>query len=196
MKLSKTDPVLEKIISQISLPSRKRTANVFHDLISCILEQQIHYRSTKGTFAKLLEKASIETLIPDNFEMLEEKALKDFKMSGNKEKALLNTLEFFQAQDMDWGKMDDAEVRKALSEIKGIGRRTIDMILIYSLNRKDIFPAEDYHLKKIMSSLYGLAPGKSLVQEMKAIAEKWSPYKSIGFQYLVAWRTHNKEFKR
>lgn len=196
LELKKADPVLEKIIDQIPFPAVEATTYVFHDLMSCILEQQIHYRSTKKTFAKLLEKASIEILSPENFEELEEKALKDFKLSANKEKTILNTLEFFQAQDLDWQEMSDVEVRKALSGIKGIGKWTIDMVLIYSLNRENIFTAEDYHLKKIMPALYGLDPKKGLTREMKAIAEKWSPYKSIGFKYLVAWKASKKQLSR
>jgi DNA-3-methyladenine glycosylase II len=66
-KLKITDPILANIIAHIELPIINSTNDVFHDLMSCIIEQQIHYRSTKRIFSKALERANIEHLTLDNF---------------------------------------------------------------------------------------------------------------------------------
>lgn len=55
--LVKNDPILRNIITQIEKPFIISTNDVFHDLMSCIIEQQIHYRSTKKIFAKAMERA-------------------------------------------------------------------------------------------------------------------------------------------
>ena len=187
--LSKKDQRLKEIIEQIDLPEINPTGNLFHDLMSCILEQQIQYRSTKKTFARLLDKAGLEELSLENFEVFEEKALDGFKMSMNKVETLGRVLDFFQKEEPNWEKLEEREIRKMLSGIKGIGPWTQDMLLIYSLGRKDIFPAQDYHLKLVMSSVYGI---ESKVSQMKAIAAEWIPYRSIGVRYLLAWKAAQK----
>ena len=187
--MGEKDEKLQAIIQQIDLPEIKPTGNLFHDLMSCILEQQIHYRSTKKTFVRLLKQADLEDLSLDNFEVFEEKALEGFKMSMNKVETIGRVLDFFQNEEPNWEKMEDQEIRKILSGIKGIGPWTQDMLLMYSLGRKDIFPAQDYHLKLVMSSHYGIEPK---VSSMKAIASDWIPYRSIGVRYLWAWKAAQK----
>jgi DNA-3-methyladenine glycosylase II len=72
--LAQADPILAKIIATIPEPRTESTKDVFFDLMSCVLEQQIHYRSTKKIFQKMLEKASLKTLTLDNFTDFEKAA--------------------------------------------------------------------------------------------------------------------------
>ena len=187
--LSEKDEVLKPIIEKISLPVLTSTQAVFHDLMSCIIEQQIHYRSTKKMFAKLLQKSEIDLLTPDNFSVLEEKALQEVKLSARKYDALVQVLEFFEQNTPDWQNMPDDEVRKTLGSIKGVGKWTIDMILLYTLERDDVFPVDDYHLKQLMIRLYKLDPKTKLAANMKTIAEHWAPYRSYGVKYLLAFKS-------
>ncbi|OJJ23944.1 hypothetical protein BKI52_06225 [marine bacterium AO1-C] len=190
--LSEKDDVLKPIIEVVNLPHLVSTQDVFHDLMSCIIEQQIHYRSTKKTFAKLLQKSEIELLTPDNFSVLEEKALTDVKLSGRKYETMVQVLEFFQQNAIDWQNITDEEVRKTLGSIKGVGKWTIDMILLYTLERDNIFPVDDYHLKQLMVKLYKLDPKTKLAANMKVIAEHWEPYRSYGVKYLLAFKEFEK----
>jgi len=57
--LKKVDPILKEVIATIPFPQIVSTKNVFHDLMSCVLEQQIHYRSTKKIFQKMLDKSNL-----------------------------------------------------------------------------------------------------------------------------------------
>ena len=90
--------------------------------------------------------------------------------------------------------MSDAEVREALGSINGIGPWTVDMILLYTLERPDVFPAQDYHLRLVMEQLYNIGP-KRITAEMKKVAESWSPYRSFGVKYLLGWKEMNKQQK-
>ncbi len=74
--LKKVDPILKDIITTIPSDQVVSTKNVFHDLMSCILEQQIHYRSTKKMFQKMLNNANLTMLTLDNFPEFEKKHLK------------------------------------------------------------------------------------------------------------------------
>ena len=189
--LSQNDDVLANIISKIPVPETKSTQNVFHDLLSCIIEQQIHYRSSKKRLQKLLEKAAIKELTTSNFEQFEQKALSEVKLSVQKINTIATILEYFEQQHFNWQAMSDEAVRSNLSQIKGVGTWTIDMLLWYTLERPNIFPSDDYHLKKIMLQNYPIDTSARIKSQMKTIAKKWSPHQSTAVRYLLAW----KDFK-
>ncbi len=187
-----TDPILERIIRQISRPIFQSTKDVFHDLMSCIIEQQIHYRSTKKIFAKALERAGIEHLTLENFHLFEKHALSQIKLSTNKYETMSALMEYWNKNQLDFEKLSDEEVVVELSAIKGIGKWTIDMILLYTLGRPNIFPSDDFHLKQIMVSLYNLDPAAKLKAQMLAIAENWGNQKSLAVRYLLAFKEFQK----
>ena len=191
--LSAKDNILKQVIAEVEWLLVASTRNVFHDLLSCIIEQQIHYRSTKKTFAKLLAKASLEELTLDNFEQLEE-VLGDVKLSMKKYETLERILEFFDLHSPDWTRLSDTEVREILGSITGVGTWTVDKILLYTLERPNVFPAQDYHLRLVMEQLYNIGP-KRITAEMKKVAKNWAPYQSFGVKYLLAWKEANKSRK-
>lgn len=191
--LSKNDPILEKIIIQIPKPEIESTKDVFHDLMSCIFEQQIHYRSTKRIFAKALKKSSIEHLTLDNFYLVEEHYLKNSNLATGKYETLVAFIEYWSNNTKDFNTLSDNEVVKELSSIKGIGKWTIDMILLYTLQRKNVFPYDDFHLKQIMVSLYGLNEKVKLRSQMLEIAESWGEHKSLAVLYLLAFKKYGTE---
>lgn len=186
--LSKKDPILAKIILQIPKPEIESTNDVFHDLMSCIYEQQIHYRSTKRIFAKALEKSSIEHLTLDNFYLVEVHYLKNSNLATGKYETLLAFIDYWSNNTKDFNTLSDNEVVKELSSIKGIGKWTLDMILLYTLQRQNAFPYDDFHLKQIMVSLYGLNEKVKLKAQMLEIAENWGEHKSLTVLYLLAFK--------
>jgi DNA-3-methyladenine glycosylase II len=190
--LCERDEVLCDIISNLDLPAIESTGDVFHDLMSCIIEQQIHYRSTKQIFQNMLDAASLVRLSPDNFDQFEEAAFSPTSLSAAKYETILRILEFQQQNTIDWAALPDTEVRDILRQIKGIGPWTIDMVLLYTLGRPDVFPAEDYHLKQIMVRLYGLDPKTKLKARMTDIGRKWKPNRSLATRYLLAWKERNR----
>jgi DNA-3-methyladenine glycosylase II len=190
--LANKDTILEKIIFQIPKPTIESTNDVFHDLMSCIIEQQVHYRSTKRIFAKALERANIEHLTLDNFHLLEKHSLPQIKLAMGKYETMMSFIEYWSNNTLDFNKLSDEKVFKELSSIKGIGKWTIDMILLYTLERPNIFPFDDFHLKQIMVSLYKLDPNAKLKAQMLAVSEKWANQKSISVLYLLEWKKQNK----
>lgn len=193
--LVNADPRLGEIIQALPSPQALSTKPVFHDLMSCILEQQIHYRSTKRVFQKMLDASNLTVLRPDNFAQFEEHAFKDIKLSLKKYETVLSILDHWKQASLNWTELSDESVRKELAEIKGIGPWTIDMILIYTLDRPNVFAYDDYHIKQVMTSLYDLNPTSKLKAQMREVAEAWSPYKSLAFRYLLEWKTFNKKNK-
>ena len=183
--LSSSDPVLKGVMEKVELEEILSTNNVFHDLLSCIIEQQIHYRSTKKTFERLLGKSGLIELTPDNLDQLEQYGLKDAKLSMRKWETSHDARNQFDSLGhIDWNQLEDHEVRERLSQIKGIGDWTQDMILLYTLKRNDIFPVSDYHLKKIFLDLYETQNKKDMFE----IASKWKPYASYATRYLLEFK--------
>jgi DNA-3-methyladenine glycosylase II len=192
-QLQNADDVLKKIIEIIELPTIETTNDVFHDLMSCILEQQIHYRSTKRIFQKMLQTANIERLTLDNFAEFEKTAFANSKLAIGKFETVERIVDFFTVNKINWALLNNDEVIEKLSSIKGIGKWTIDMILLYTLERPDVFPYDDFHLKEIMVKLYGLNLNVKLKAQMLDVAEVWGAHKSLAVKYLLAWKEFNKK---
>jgi DNA-3-methyladenine glycosylase II len=192
-QLQNADDVLKNIIGIVPEPAIETTNDVFHDLMSCILEQQIHYRSTKRIFQKMLQTANIERLTLDNFAEFEKTAFANSKLAIGKFETVERIVDFFTVNKINWTLLNDVEVIEKLSSIKGIGKWTIDMILLYTLERPDVFPYDDFHLKEIMVKLYGLNPNVKLKAQMLEIAETWDGHKSLAVKYLLAWKEFNKK---
>ncbi len=192
LHLAKNDPILKDLISEIPFPQIVSTKQVFHDLMSCILEQQIHYRSTKKVFQRMLDKSGMTILTPDNFSEFEKKGFKDIKLSTKKYETVLHIIQHWEENDVKWMELSDEAVKNELSQIKGVGQWTIDMILIYTLNRPNVFSYDDFHIKQIMTKLYALNPKSKLKAQMKEVSKPWHPFKSTAFQYLIEWKKFNK----
>lgn len=191
--LAKSDPILEKIVVQMDKPIVSSTKDIFYDLMSCIIEQQIHYRSTKRIFAKALERAGINHLTIENFHLIEKHALPHIKLAAGKYETMMAFIEYWSNNKLDFFQLTDEEVISNLSSIKGIGKWTIDMILLYTLERPNIFPYDDFHLKQIMVSLYNLDPNVKLKAQMIEVSESWGNQKSLAVLYLLAYKESNKK---
>jgi len=188
----RADPVLAHILSEGPPPDLSSTQNVFHDMMSCVIEQQIHYRSTKRIFARLLERAGMTTITPDTFPQFEELGLVHAKLSLRKQETLVALVDFFRTHTLPWHDLSDAEVARHLGGIPGIGRWTIDMILLYTLERPEIFPVDDYHLKRIMARLYELPEGPGLKRAMLNLAAGWGAGTSWAVLSLFAWYANQR----
>jgi DNA-3-methyladenine glycosylase II len=86
--------------------------------------------------------------------------------------------------------MSDEEIIKFLTEVKGVGVWTAQMILIFSLWRSDVFPVADYGVETAMVSLYGFKPDnkKALTGNMIMAASHWAPYRTYGTLLLWGWK--------
>jgi DNA-3-methyladenine glycosylase II len=193
--LISSDAVFANIIATIPTPETFSTNDVFHDLMSCIIEQQIHYRSTKKIFQKMLQKASLDILSLENFTQFEEKAFENANFSMSKYETIERTIDYFQTNTIDWQELSDDEIIEKLSSIKGVGKWTIDMILLFTLQRPNVFPHDDFHLKEIMVRLYGLNPNVKLKSQMLDISDTWHEHKSLAVKYLLSWKAFNKHLK-
>ena len=184
------DPVLDRIAAETPVPLLEPSGAVFHDLMSCLVEQQIHVRSTKGTFRRALARAGLERLTPEQMDRFERDGLAGVRLSAVKRQALAHATDAFRdgLAGTDWAAMDDAAVRAALGAIRGVGPWTVDMVLLYTLGRPDVFPERDYHLRLAMAAAYGLDARAQTPAALRRRAEPWRPHRSRAVRALLAWK--------
>jgi DNA-3-methyladenine glycosylase II len=93
---------------------------------------------------------------------------------------------------LDWDEMSDEEILTFLTQIKGVGRWTVEMILIFTLRRPDIFPLDDYGIQQAIKRAYNVDyQGKELKFFMQKTAENWKPYRSYATRYLWNFFSNN-----
>ena len=185
--------MLARIIHRIPEPLYANTHNVFEDLASCVLDMRIHYAGSKAAFRykrfkRLMNDAP---LAPDSLGTMPREVLTELKLSRQKHETLELLGAFWRAERLDeveWTGLTDAEVLDRLAGVKGIGEWTVQMILIFTLERPDILPMTDYQFRKAMCELYHLPEDKQLTPRIAELAEAWSPYRSLAVRYLWRWR--------
>ena len=176
-ELRKSDLILRAVIDSVDFPEYSNTHDVFEDLCSCILDMRIHYAGSNAAFRykrlkKLIRGASISLEFvlgkdPDYWGPL--------KLSRQKTESLELWAEYWlehEPDSLDWAAMSDEEVYGLLGPIKGVSLWTVQMILLFTLERPDELPVNDYQLKKAVCEVYGYEEDKNLPKRIEAIGEK------------------------
>ena len=86
--------------------------------------------------------------------------------------------------------MDNEDVTDLLTQIKGVGKWTVEMILMFTLGREDVFAIDDLGIQQSITKLYKLdSTDKKLMKEkILLISSKWSPYRTYACRYLWGWK--------
>jgi DNA-3-methyladenine glycosylase II len=86
--------------------------------------------------------------------------------------------------------MSNEEIIEKLTQIKGVGRWTVEMLLMFSLGREDVFAVDDWGIQTTMIKLYNLdaTDKKALKEKMLKLSEKWAPYRTYACLHLWGWK--------
>lgn len=193
-KLSK-DPIMKKVVKEYVFLELPKSKTVFHELVKSIVFQQISWKAAEnihGRFLKLMgrENFSAKALMAKSHEELRSVGFSNQKV--NYVKNIATTFLEKKYKDKDWDEKTDEDILKDLTEIKGVGEWTVQMILLFQLERPDIFPVKDLGVQIAMKGLYDIkSEKKQLLKDMAEIAESWQPHRSIASRYLWAWKREN-----
>ncbi|TLX93134.1 MAG: DNA-3-methyladenine glycosylase 2 family protein [Thaumarchaeota archaeon] len=185
------DPILGKIIDKVGDYSLKRRNHHFAVLVESIISQQLATKAAEAIFrrfTKLYPKFPTATQILAT----RRSKLRKTGMSGMKIdylKDLARNIEEGRLKIKALPKMSDEQVIEQLTQIKGIGRWTAEMFLIFSLGRQDVLPVHDLGLKKAVQFAFSL-PQLPKPKEVEKLGERWKPYRSIATWYL--WKSLQK----
>lgn len=166
---------------------------VYLRLCASILSQQLSTTVAKVLYQRFLDLYDGKE--PSAKQILDTPttAFRSIGFSNAKASYVHNVCRFFiekKITDARLYKMSNEEVLELLTQIKGVGKWTVEMILMFTLGREDIFAMDDLGLQQSMIRLYKLkeTDKKLLRQKMEKISKKWSPYRTYACRYLWQWK--------
>lgn len=196
--LKKADSKLAKIIELLPPPELETSEDVFTDLIYLLVEHQVPYRTRGIWINKVYKMLGEDFLTPDLIFSLDEQEWMRNKLAARKYYNVQKLAEYWQEKDMydfDWSVVSDEKILEMLTALDGIAEHSASMILLFTLQKEDIFLPNDSHIKQVMPLLYGIDPRVKLKKNMLEISEKWQPYRSLATRYLIdylAWLKKQK----
>jgi len=183
-KLAKTDANLQFIISNHGYPPMWSRPNSFETLVHIILEQQVSLASALSALNKLRER--VQEITPARVLLLTDEEFRACYCSRQKTgyiKYLAESIISGQIDLESFTHLPDDEIRKQMLILKGIGNWTIDVYLMFVLQRADIFPIGDLAAVNALKRIKQL-PVTTTREEIVAIAEQWQPYRTIATMLL------------
>lgn len=193
--LRERDSVLATIITG---PERElsRSTDLYLDLLNAIVSQQLSGRAATTIFERFLALFPGCDPTPGRLKAIPLPRLRSAGISRQKAGYLKNVAAFALRQPLDrvtLRRMSDDDIIARLTAIKGVGRWTVEMLLMFSLGRRDVLPLDDLGIQLAMKKLYRLrGHGRQLHKRMTAIASRWQPERTLACRYLWRWRSQTK----
>ncbi len=190
--LKRVDPVLGAVIDRVGPYSISRRPERFHALVRAIIFQQLAGRAAQTIFDRFVDLVgdgrfpTPERLLAASDETMRAAGLSRGKMSYLRDLATHvnnRTLNFHRHS-----RMTDDEVIADLTRVRGIGRWTAEMFLMFNLHRPDVLPVDDLGVRNAVARLYAMSeppPPKNL----REFGERWRPYRTVASWYL--WQSLN-----
>jgi DNA-3-methyladenine glycosylase II len=187
--LSRRDPVLKQLIGKIGPCTLQTIPDGFFSLARAIISQQISTNAARAIAARLEQATGKHGLTPKGILKLSDIKMRGAGLSESKMKSLRDLAQKVDSSEVaidQLHQMDDETVIQTLIPVRGIGRWTAEMYLIFSLGRLDVLPVDDLGLKMGIQRQYGFKQ-LPVKKEMIELAEPWRPYRSIATWYF--WRS-------
>lgn len=186
------DKKLQKIVSAplAIIPVRK---NIALKLVASIMSQQLSTRVAEVIYGRFLALYGGKEPKPRQILDTPPETLRAIGLSNAKVSYVHNVARFVieeKLTDARLHKMADEEVIAYLTRIKGVGRWTVEMLLMFYLGREDIFSPDDLGIQQAMTALYKLdtANKKQHRARLLELSAKWAPYRTHACRYLWAWK--------
>jgi DNA-3-methyladenine glycosylase II len=192
LHLSK-DRKLKKLIGEHKPVKVTKQKDVLYYLIASIMSQQLSTKVADTILKRFV--ALYDGRIPSPEEVLATpfETLRSIGLSNAKTRYVHNVAQFAIEQGIDHrklDKMDNEAVIAYLTQIKGVGRWTAEMLLMFSLGREDVFAIDDWGVQNAMMHIYKLdaTDKKAFRAELLRISAKWSPYRTYACMHLWRWK--------
>ena len=177
------------VLEPLQLVQRRK---IYLRLCSSIMSQQLSTKVAAVIYKRFLDlyggEPSAEQIADTPFE-----TLRAIGLSNAKTHYVHNVARFVAEQQVDDEKlasMTDEEIIEHFTSIKGVGRWTVEMLLMFSLGREDVFAIDDLGIQNAMIRLYKLdrTNKKEFMQKMRRISDKWKPYRTYACLHLWQWK--------
>lgn len=190
----KADPKLYEVLQKVYAVHGEEMFNLqkhdflFDRLVESIISQQLSVKVADVIYARVLNLLPGKKLVPENLLKIKDEDLRSAGMSYGKIKYLKDLSEKVKSGELDLDNLENLgndEVIEELTKVKGIGRWTAEMFLMFALGRPDVFSHGDLGLKNAVKKIYGFEEYK--IEIVEEIVLKWSPYRTIAAKIL--WRS-------
>ena len=187
------DKKLKKLVEAGEPHRLKRRKNICIYLCASIMSQQLSTKVADVFHKRFLELYEGKNPTPQQILDTPFETLRAIGLSNAKANYVRNVAQFEIESGMDHKKlhkMDNEEVIAYLTQIKGVGRWTVEMLLMFALGREDVFAMDDWGIQNAMIKLYKLdrAKKKKFREDLLRISEKWSPYRTYACVHLWRWK--------
>ncbi len=185
--------VLKGIIKMVPDFELKKSENLYESLISAIVSQQLSVKAANTILGRFLALYKNKYPKPAILLATDNEVLRSVGLSYQKAGYLKNIAQFSIDKSLDYKKLQsktDEDLIEYLTEIKGVGRWTVEMILMFSLKRTDILPEDDLGIQQAMIKAFEIESEnkKELKVSMQKHSAKWSPYRTYASMYLWRWK--------
>ena len=194
--LADSDRRFSKLIKKFGSPDFEPQDNYFKSLVRSIIYQQLSGKSAFVIYSRLLKLFPVDQFpSPNELLLISDQIYRDIGLSKQKAIYIKEIAKAFKSKTVQSDKlkeMTNDRIRNDLIKIKGIGPWTIDMFLMFTLNRPDVLPTGDLGIQKGYMVFFDIdfLPGKDY---MIKNAEKWRPFRTIACWYL--WKLVDEDFQ-
>jgi DNA-3-methyladenine glycosylase II len=190
--LNKDKRLAAIIATQQKYELQKRNQVHLH-ICSSIISQQLSTKVAAVIYTRFLALFPKKSPAAADIVAIPLEQLRGIGLSNAKANYVLNVCRFFiehKVTDAHLHKMKDEELINFLVQIKGVGRWTAEMILMFTLGREDVFAVDDLGIQQAMTKLYKLdaSDKKAMKEKMLKISAKWKPYRTYACRYLWGWK--------
>jgi DNA-3-methyladenine glycosylase II len=187
------DRRLKKLVEQQGTYTLKKRRNICSYLCASIISQQLSTRVADVIHGRFLGLFDGKEPRPEQILDLPLEKLRSVGLSSAKATYIQAVARFELEKGMSartLQSMDNEEVIRYLTAIKGVGRWTVEMLLMFALGREDVFAVDDLGIQQAMTALYKLdaTDKKKMKEEMLRISAKWSPYRTFACMHLWRWK--------
>lgn len=187
------DPNISPLLAQIEMPDFRPSGKVYYDLLESIVSQQLSVKVADVIFKRFLALFPDSYPHPEQLLAIEFEKLRSVGLSNQKASYLQNTAQFSienNLEKIDWAAKGDEEILAFLTKIKGVGKWTVEMLLMFTLSRPDIFPVDDLGIQQAMQRLFKIEEEnpRLLKIKMTELAEPWRPWRTVACRYLWRWK--------
>jgi DNA-3-methyladenine glycosylase II len=188
-----SDPVIAELIANLPPIEPKPEPDFYLTLLRSVVGQQLSVKAAATIYGRFINLFPSQYPNPEEVLLLLDEQLRGVGLSGQKSGYVRAVAEFKKSGKLEpdvISHLEDEALIKHLTSIKGVGRWTAEMLLMFALERHDVFPADDLGIQNAMKKRYGLtAEKKELRKQMFEIAEHWKPYRTLASKYL--WKSLN-----
>ena len=183
--LKKKDAKISAVMEALGPLERDGYDDLFSGLVRAVIGQQISSQAEMTVWNRLVHGSA--PITPERLSACSPEQLRSFGMSGRKAETILRAAEYFASGDLSVSaleKMSDIQIVQTLTQIKGIGVWTAEMLMIFALDRRNILSEKDFGIRRGLRMIYELP--EITPEQFRQFREHFAPYNTAASFYLWA----------